>query len=243
MSTLVEVKNLSIAFGGVKAVQNVSFDIPQGMILGLIGPNGSGKSTCVNMISGVCRPDSGEIIYDGVQLTDKMSVAQRSKMGIGRTFQSPKPFANLTVYENIYIAALVKNSRKQAAEKTDYVLELTGLAGLGRTRSSKLSIEKRKWLDLGRVLATDPKLLMMDEVMAGLNPSEMAESLELVRKINKEGITVLFIEHVMRAVLAICHETLVLDEGRLLCRGEPAEVLRRQDVIEAYIGKGAKDYA
>lgn len=243
MSTLVEVKNLSIAFGGVKAVQNVSFDIPQGMILGLIGPNGSGKSTCVNMISGVCKPDNGDIIYDGVKLTDKMSVAQRSVMGIGRTFQSPKPFANLSVYENIYIASLVKNSRKQAAEKTDYVLDLIGLSHLAHTRSSKLSIEKRKWLDLGRVLATDPKLLMMDEVMAGLNPSEMQDSLELVKKINREGITVLFIEHVMRAVLAICHETLVLDEGRLLCRGEPAEVLRRQDVIEAYIGKGASDYA
>ena len=243
MSTLIEVKNLSISFGGVKATQNVSFEIEQGEILGLIGPNGSGKSTCVNMISGVYKPDAGEIVYDGTVLTNKMSIATRSKMGIGRTFQSPKPFANLTVYDNIFVAALVGNSKKQAKEKTESVLELTDLAPLAYTKSSKLSIEKRKWLDLGRVLATNPKLLMMDEVMAGLNPSEMMDSLELIRRVNKQGVTILFIEHVMRAVLAICHNTIVLDEGKMLCKGKPEEVLQRQEVIEAYIGKGAKNYA
>ena len=240
-SDLVEIKNISIAFGGVKAVQNVSFNIRRGEILGLIGPNGSGKSTCVNIISGVCLADSGEVIFDGTKLTDRMSIATRSKMGIGRTFQSPKPFANLTVYENIYVASLVKHSKKEAEEKTKYVLELIGLAPFADMRSSKLSIEKIKWLDLGRVICTEPKLLMMDEVMAGLNPKEMETSLELVRKINGEGITILFIEHVMRAVMAICSNTIVLNEGELLCHGNPQEVLKRQDVIEAYIGRSANN--
>ena len=236
---LVHIQNISIAFGGVKAVQNVSFDIKRGEILGLIGPNGSGKSTCVNIISGVCRADNGEIIFDGTKLTDRMTVATRSKMGIGRTFQSPKPFANLTVYENVFVAALVKHSKKEAEEKARHILELTGLAPFANMSSSKLSIEKRKWLDLGRVICNDPKLLMMDEVMAGLNPKEMEDSLELVRKINRSGITILFIEHVMKAVTSICHKTIVLNEGELLCQGEPTEVLKRQDVVEAYIGRSS----
>lgn len=236
---LIELKNVSISFGGVKAVQNVSFGIKRGEILGLIGPNGSGKSTTVNIISGVCHQDSGQIIFEGTELTDKHSVAARSKMGIGRTFQSPKPFANLTVYENVYIAALVKNSKAEAAEKAKYVLELTGLAPFADWNSGKLSIEKRKWLDLARVICTDPKLLMMDEVMAGLNPKEVDDSLKLVSRINEEGITILFIEHVMRAVMSVCSDAIVLNEGELLCRGQPAEVLKRQDVIEAYIGRSA----
>ena len=236
---LVEVKNVSIAFGGVKAMQNVSFEIKQGEILGLIGPNGSGKSTCVNVISGVYRADSGETFFDGTLLTDKMSVAKRSSMGIGRTFQSPKPFPQLTVYENLYVAALVKHSKKDAEEKARYVLELTDLAPYADMVSSKLSIEKRKWLDLGRVICTNPRLIMMDEVMAGLNPREMEESLKLVRKINKEGIAILFIEHVMRAVMSICTNAVFFNEGALLCKGTPEEILKRQDVIEAYMGRGA----
>lgn len=236
---LVELRNVSISFGGVKAVQNVSFDIRRGEVLGLIGPNGSGKSTTVNIISGVCKQDSGEIVFDGRKLTPNMSVATRSKMGIGRTFQSPKPFANLTVFENVYVAALVKHPKAQAAEQARRVLSLTGLEKFADMSSAKLSIEKRKWLDLARVICTDPKLLMMDEVMAGLNPKEMEDSLKLVRKINQEGITILFIEHVMRAVMSICNDAIVLNEGELLCRGEPAAVLKRQDVIEAYIGRSA----
>lgn len=236
MSALVEIDNISISFGGIKAVQNVSITIEKGQILGLIGPNGSGKSTCVNMISGVCKPDSGSITFEGHKLTDATTIAQRAKLGIGRTFQSPKPFANLTVYDNVFVAALAKFSHEEAARRTAYTLDLTDLAQDAQTSSAKLSIEKRKWLDLARVIATDPKLIMMDEVMAGLNPTEMGSSLDLVRRINKEGISVLFIEHVMKAVVSICTDTIVLNEGKKLCQGPPEEVLRRNQVIEAYIG-------
>lgn len=242
-STLLEVKNLSISFAGIKAVQDVSFDVKRGEILALIGPNGSGKSTTVNMISGVYRPDSGRMIFDGTELTNKQTIAQRAHLGIGRTFQSPKPFANLTVYGNIFPIALQKYNHKIADEKTKDILKLTGMYDLIDTPASKLPIEKRKWLDLARVLAIEPKLVMMDEVIAGLNPSEMEESLVLVRQINKEGITVLFIEHVMKAVVSLCTRAVVLNGGKLLSEGPPQEVLNDPKVVEAYIGGGGNDAA
>lgn len=236
MGKLLEVTDLSISFGGIKAVQNLNFHINQGEILALIGPNGSGKSTTVNMISGVYIQNKGKIVFDGKEIPTKMSIAERAKLGIERTFQTPKPFANLSVYDNIYTIALQKNSKAQAAEITDEILNLTKLYDLKNIKSSKLSIEKRKWMDLARCMATKPKIIMMDEVMAGLNPSEMESSLELVRTINKEGITVLFIEHVMKAVVSVCTRAIVLNQGQLLCEGEPREVLNNPDVIAAYLG-------
>jgi len=240
MSTMLEVKDLSISFGGIKAVQGVSFQIEDGEIVGLIGPNGSGKSTCINLISGVNRPDNGKVIFDGQELTDQQDIADRSKLGMGRTFQSPRPFANLTVYDNIFSIAIQKYDRATAAKKTEDILKMTGLYPVSSLLSSKLPIEKRKWLDLARILATDPKFIMMDEVMAGLNPSEMQESLELVLRINREGVTVLFVEHVMKAVVHLCGRAIVLNEGKLLCEGEPGDVLGRKEVVEAYLGGGHK---
>lgn len=236
MKHLLEVKNLSISFAGIKAVQNLDFYIGQGEILALIGPNGSGKSTTVNMISGVYTPDHGDMEFDGHKLTTKQTIAQRAHLGISRTFQTPKPFANLSVYDNIFTIALQGRTYKEAAEKTEEVLELSGLSGLKEMNSGKLSIEKRKWMDLARVMTTDPKLIMMDEVMAGLNPSEMEESLELIRIINRRGISILFIEHVMKAVVSVCTRAIVLNHGKLLYEGEPNEVLSNPLVIEAYIG-------
>jgi branched-chain amino acid transport system ATP-binding protein len=236
MSDILQVANISIAFGGVKAVQDVSFKLSQGEILGLIGPNGSGKSTCVNLISGVYTLDKGEVIFDGKTLTLKDGIVDRANMGIGRTFQTPKPFGNYSVYDNIFTIALQKNSFKDAAEKTSWILNMTKLEPLKNVNSLKLPIEKRKWLDLARILALEPKLIMMDEVMAGLNPTEMDESLALIRKINAEGMSVLFIEHVMKAVVNICTRVIVLNEGKLLCEGEPKEVLQRKEVVEAYLG-------
>jgi len=239
MSTLLTADNISISFGGIKAVQNVSFQMETGEILGLIGPNGSGKSTCVNLISGVYPLDTGKIIFNGRELTPKDDIADRARLGIGRTFQSPRPFINYTVYDNVFSIALQRHSHKEAAEKTRWCLELTALDSMADMISGKLPIEKRKWLDLARVLTTDAKLIMMDEVMAGLNPREMEESIELVHRINKQGVTILFIEHVMKAVVAVCSKVIVLNEGRFLCEGTPAEVLQRQDVIEAYLGGGS----
>lgn len=236
---LLEAKDISHSFGGVKAVQNVSFSVAKGEILGLIGPNGSGKSTTVNMITGALSLDTGEIVYEGKVLSQRFGIAQRCRIGLARTFQSPRPFGNLTVYNNIFTIALQNYGFAEAAEKTEHILELTGLKPLESFVSAKLSVEKRKWLDLARVLATDPKLIMMDEVLAGLNPSEMDESLKLVRKINEEeGMTILFIEHVMRAVVSVCSRVVVLNEGHLLCEGQPGEVLCRKEVVEAYLGGG-----
>lgn len=236
MERLLEVTDLSISFGGIKAVQNLNFHIDKGEVLALIGPNGSGKSTTVNMISGVYIQNTGRIVFDGKEIPAKMSIAERAKLGIGRTFQTPKPFSHMTVYDNIYTIALQKNTKAQAAELTNEILNLSGLYDLKDTKSGKLSIEKRKWMDLARCMATKPKLIMMDEVMAGLNPSEMEASLDLIRKINQEGITVLFIEHVMKAVVSVCTRAIVLNQGKLLCEGEPRMVLSDPEVVAAYLG-------
>jgi branched-chain amino acid transport system ATP-binding protein len=163
-------------------------------------------------------------------------------MGITRTFQTPKPFGNLSVYENVFTIALQTRSYSDADAKTCEVLEKTGLISYRNFLSAKLPIEKRKFLDMARVLTLDPKLIMMDEVMGGLNPSEMDESFAMVKKLNSDGITILFIEHVMRAVVNVCTRLVVLTNGQVLCTGAPMEVLKRQDVIEAYLGE-SKNHA
>ena len=238
MDNILSVDDISISFGGIKAVSHVNFSVRRGEIVGLIGPNGSGKSTCVNLISGVYKLDTGHVTFDGKKLTENDTTADRARYGMGRTFQSPKPFGNLTVFDNIYTIALQTNSRHHATEKTLDILERAKLTSFKDMNSLKLPIEKRKWLDLARILANDPKLIMMDEVMAGLNPSEMDESLELISEINRGGISVLFIEHVMKAVLKVCSRVVVLNEGKFLCEGDPNEILRRKDVVEAYLGGG-----
>ena len=237
MNTILEVKNLSISFAGIKAVQHLSFTIERGEILALIGPNGSGKSTTVNMVAGNYIQDEGEVIFEGRPVNKALSIARRSHLGMGRTFQTPRPFGNLSVYDNVYSIFLQKYNFRDAAAKTKEILEMSQLAPLREMAASQLSIEKRKWLDLARVLATEPRLVMMDEVMAGLNPQEMVSSLDFVREINKRGITILFIEHVMRAVVLLCHRAIVLNEGQFLAEGEPREVLENPSVIEAYIGR------
>ncbi|MDR3342808.1 MAG: ABC transporter ATP-binding protein [Treponema sp.] len=237
MGVILEVKDISISFAGIKAVQHLSFSIEQGEILGLIGPNGSGKSTTVNMIAGNYIQDEGEVVFDGQPVSKKLSIAKRSHLGMGRTFQTPRPFGNLSVYDNVFAIFLQKYHFKEADLKAREILELSRLAPLSDLAASQLSIEKRKWLDLARVLATEPKFVMMDEVMAGLNPNEMLSSLDFVQEINKRGITILFIEHVMQAVVSVCTRAIVLNEGRFLYEGTPREVLENPSVIEAYIGR------
>jgi ABC-type branched-subunit amino acid transport system ATPase component len=237
MAKILEVTGLSISFAGIKAVQHLNLSIEDGEILGLIGPNGSGKSTTVNLIAGNYIQDEGEIVFDGQQINKKLSIARRSRLGIGRTFQTPRPFGNLSVYDNVFSIFLQRYNFKDAGIKTREILELSQLAPLSDLAASQLSIEKRKWLDLARVLATEPKLVMMDEVMAGLNPQEMLSSLDFVREINRRGITILFIEHVMQAVVSVCHRAIVLNEGCFLYEGGPREVLENPSVIEAYIGR------
>lgn len=237
MENILEARDISISFGGVKAVSHLSFDIRKGEILGLIGPNGSGKSTVVNLISGVYRLDTGKIVFDGEEIPQDEGIASRARRGMGRTFQTPKPFSALSVYENVSIIALQKHDKRRAAQMTEQILRETELIHLADMQSEKLPIEKRKWLDLARILVNEPKFIMLDEVLAGLNPSEMESSLELILNLNRKlGVSILFIEHVMKAVLKICTRCVVMEEGKLLAEGEPQEVLSRKEVIAAYLG-------
>ena len=228
--------NISKSFGPTKALSEVNLEVKRGEIHGLIGENGSGKSTCVNLISGVYSIDEGSVYFQG-QLINNLSVPARAKLGIARTFQTPKPFTGTTVYDSIYTAAMQTRTLKEARDKTEEVLGLTELSSLAYMKSEKLPIEKRKWLDLARILAIDAKLIMLDEVMAGLNPSEMDSSIELVKKVNKMGITIIFIEHVMKAVNNLCNRVIVFDDGHFLCEGETREVLNNPLVIKAYLGE------
>ena len=236
---ILEIRDLCKFFGGVKAVNHVSFCLEEGEILGLIGPNGSGKSTTVNLISGIYAPDSGDVIYQGESLL-RYSIPQRSHKGIGRTFQTPKPFLGLSVFDSVYTIALQLGTYRQAAERTNEILKMTELDELAPLKCDKLPIEKRKWLDMARILATMPKVIMLDEVMAGLNPSEIDESIGLIKRINEQGVSIIFIEHVMRAVTSLSHRIVVLDEGKFLCEGTPEAVMNDPRVIEAYLGGGHK---
>lgn len=237
MNKLLQIQDLDKSFAGVHAINHLSFDIYEGEILALIGPNGCGKSTCVNLISGVYIQDSGKIIFDNQCELYKQKIQERAKMGLGRTFQSPKPFTNLTVRDSVLTIALLYNSTwKEARRKTDEILEFLDLAPSANILSGKLPIEKRKWLDMARVMVTEPKLLMLDECLAGLTPSEMDNSLSIVKRINQRGITILFIEHVISAVMQLCDRIVVMNEGHLLTEGDPKSVMANPDVIRAYLG-------
>ena len=242
---IMEIKKMDKSFGGVHAADSFSFNIYEGEILGLIGPNGCGKSTAVNLITGVYKHDSGEIIYygnDGTKhILDKQSTPLRAKMGIARTFQTPKPFSDMTVFDNIYTVAMLYNkSLKEARKQTEEIIEFVGFTGIANQKSTKLPIEKRKWMDMARALAAKPRILMLDECLAGLTPKETEESLEIVRKINQLGITILFIEHVMSAVVNLCHRVIVMLEGRYLTEGVPSDVMKEPEVIRAYLGEDYK---
>ncbi len=241
MEKILEIKDLDKSFGGVHAINHLSYDVYKGEILGLIGPNGSGKSTNVNLVSGVYLPDHGQIIYKGEDIVGKQ-ISDRAYMGIGRTFQSPRPFTGLSVRDSIYTVALLHHKKKSDAKNiTEEILEISDLKPIENQLCAKLSIEKRKWLDMARVLAIEPSIIMLDECLAGLNPQEMDMSTDFVQKINARGITIIFIEHVMAAVTKICHRVVVLNEGSLLSEGDPKIVMKQPEVIEAYLGGGYKN--
>ena len=236
-----ELLNVTKRFGGVAALDGVSFHCREGEILGIIGPNGAGKTTLLNCISGVYRLDGGEIRWRGESISGKPP-HRIASLGIGRTFQVVKPFASMTVRENAAVGALFGSAEahlppKQAFARADEVLELVGLAGKAALPVTALTIPDRKRLEVARAVATKPRLLLLDEVMAGLNPVEVDEALEMVRAVHATGVTIVLIEHVMRVIVGVCDRALVLHFGRLLAEGEPREVLRDRRVIEAYLGE------
>ncbi len=235
---LLETRGLNKDFGGIHAVHNLALSVEEGEIVGLIGPNGSGKSTLVNLIAGVYQPSAGQIQFRGEEVTG-FRPSEMALRGAARTFQSSRPFLNLSVRDNIVVAALLRHrSVAVAQEKAEEVMVLTGLTVDANLLATLLPVERRKRLDLARALATEPKLLMLDEVMAGLTPREMEEGIQLVREINSKGVTIIFIEHVMKAVVALCHRLVVLNQGELLAEGAPRQVMTRDEVIRAYLGEG-----
>jgi branched-chain amino acid transport system ATP-binding protein len=235
--SLLELKGVCKNFGGLKAVSQVSLDLEEGEILGIIGPNGAGKTTLFNTITGFCKPDEGQIRFEGENLID-LKPHQICQKGMVRTFQIVKPFLQLTVLENVVIAALNRTKHVQeATERALKTLEFAGLKEKENTLATGLTLPHRKRLELARALATEPKLLLLDEVMAGLTPTEVDELVRLLKEINKKGITILLIEHVMRGVMALSKRVIVLNYGEEIAEGVPEEVVKNRQVIEAYLGE------
>jgi len=255
MQPLLEISGVSMHFGGLKAVDDVSFLIEKGEILGLLGPNGAGKTVCFNLVSGVYTPTTGRISLDGRRI-DGLAPHVIARLGIGRTFQIVKPFANLTVLENVIAArginrygtvAGIWRGWKNAGERRGAMelLEKVGLAELAERRSGLLPLGNLRRLEIARALAVGTKLLLLDESFSGLRHEEIAQLEALIRTIRGEGLTVLLIEHNMRVAMGLCDRLVVLDHGRKLAEGLPAEVRANTAVVEAYLGSkgGAADAA
>jgi branched-chain amino acid transport system ATP-binding protein len=236
---VLELVDVSKSFGGLQALNGLTFSVDDGEILGLIGPNGSGKSTAFNVITGVLASDSGSVVFDGEDITGLAPhrVAQRS---IARTFQVVRPFPQLTAFENVLAGRLFgghgSSRDDEATVAAMGVLDQVGLAAKAEVGAASFTIIERKWLEVGRALAGRPKLLLLDEFMAGLTPHEIPRAIELVKSIRDSGVTVVIVEHVIKAITGACDRVVVLDAGKKLAEGTPDQIVRDSAVIEAYLG-------
>ena len=234
---MLAVENVTCRFGGLTAVSDVSLEIEQGALLGLIGRNGAGKTTLFNLIAGRFPPTSGRIVLDGRDIT-RLPAHHRARLGIARTFQIPEPLTHLTLFENVLVGAFLRHARRADAEaEAATVLALTGLSAKANHRSDQLTTPDLKRLELARALASKPKLLLLDEVMAGLRPSEVDEAIDLCRAIHASGVTLIFVEHVMYAVMKLCKRVVVLDQGEVIADGSATEVTSDERVIDLYLGR------
>lgn len=232
-----ETRRLTKAFGGLTAVNDLSFQVEKGEIYGLIGPNGSGKTTVFNLITGYFPVTSGSIVFEGKELNG-LPTWKICKEGIGRTFQVVKPLRRMTVFENVMASAFNRaSSQSEARSRTMEVLEFCELTKKKDFSAKGLTIGDRKRLEIARALATGPRLLLLDETMAGLTPQEQAEGVELIRRIRDTGITIVIVEHIMHVIMNICDRILCINYGQEIARGVPEEVANNQAVIEAYLGK------
>ena len=234
---LLQIEEVTKQFGGLTAVNDVSFSLDEGEILGLIGPNGAGKTTLFNMISGTFAPTYGRIFFDGADITGRPS-HKTCKMGITRTFQIAKPFAHLSVVNNVKVGVFLHTSQPhQAEEKAREVVRFVGLEQWADQPAHTLTTSGRKRLELARALATEPRLLLLDEVMAGLTPTESVDIVTLIQEIRRSGVTILVIEHVMKAIMSLSDRVAVLHHGELIAIGTPQTITSDAKVIEAYLGE------
>ena len=235
---LLEATNVSKAFGSFWAVAGADLSVEEGEIIGLIGPNGAGKSTFFNCLAGDTAPTSGRILFNGVDLT-RASPEAHARAGIGRTFQVPATFEDMSVLDNVMVGAFLRHpQRNDAREQARRIVELTGLKPDQSGRS--LGTPGRKRLEIARVLATEPRLLLLDESLAGLTPTELRDAIALVRRIHESGVTIVIVEHIMEVIMTLTRRVLVFNQGRVISSGTPEAVVRDAAVIEAYLGHGAR---
>lgn len=236
MQKVLKANNITVKFGGLVAVDNVSLSLGQGEILGLIGPNGAGKSTLFNAITGFAPTYSGKVIFYDNDVTS-LAPYIRTRLGMARTFQTEQPYEELTVLENVLVAAFLKHNKRSDAEKTALnALEKVGMSDRANQLSTDLNLARLRRLELAKALALEPKVLFLDEIMAGLNPPALKEMVQLLRKLTATGISIIMVEHIMEAIIELCDHVIVLANGKQIAEGKALDVINDEIVVEAYLG-------